>query len=53
MYIVFALLQAMFVLMVVAQKKKFCSEDTCQCPQYGVYMIMLFAIESGVCVAIL
>jgi len=48
MYVVFALLQAMFVLMVVAQEKKSCSEDTCQCPQFGVYIIILFALESNI-----
>jgi len=47
----FALLWAMFVLMVVTQEKKSCSEDTCQCPQFGVYVIILFALESNISVA--
>jgi len=36
-----------------SSRKKFCSEDTCQCPQFGVYMIILFALESNISVAIL
>ena len=35
-------------LMVVSQEKKISSEDTSQCPQCGVYMIILFALESNI-----